>query len=368
MKFGVFDHMDDAGVPLGELFAGRLRLAEAYDRAGFHAYHLAEHHGTPIGCAASPGLFLAALAQRTTKLRFGPMVYLLPFYHPLRLIEEVCMLDQMSGGRLELGVGRGVSPFETANYALDFAQTQAMYHEAFQVLLKGLRRGRADLRRQILSLRQGADDPAAGAAPASAAVVRRQPSPTMPIGRRRTTSTSSRWRRRRRCGRSSSATSRCESKLGKDDSTLYGVGRHVVVADTDEAALAIARRAYPRWRTNFFWLFERHGSAPRVAGALSEDLRRTGGARHRRRRLAADRARFHRRRHQGHRSQLLDALARLRRHDARGSAALGRPVRPRGDAGVQVTELCHRSRRASEDRPAASFPSSDRLPPNSYYR
>jgi alkanesulfonate monooxygenase SsuD/methylene tetrahydromethanopterin reductase-like flavin-dependent oxidoreductase (luciferase family) len=56
-------------------------------------------------------------------------------------------------------------------------------------------------------------------------------------------------------------------RLGKDDSTLYGVGRHVVVADTDEAALAIARRVYPRWRTNFFWLFERHGSAPRV-GAL----------------------------------------------------------------------------------------------------
>lgn len=93
MKFGVFDHLDDAGVPHGELFAGRLKLAEAYDRAGFHAYHLAEHHGTPLGCAASPGLFLAALAQRTSRLRFGPMVYLLPFYHPLRLIEEVCMLD-----------------------------------------------------------------------------------------------------------------------------------------------------------------------------------------------------------------------------------------------------------------------------------
>ena len=48
------------------------------------------------------------------------------------------MLDQLSGGRFELGVGRGVSLFETATYALDFAQTQAMYHEAFQVLLKGL--------------------------------------------------------------------------------------------------------------------------------------------------------------------------------------------------------------------------------------
>ena len=138
MKFGVFDHMDDAGVPLAQLYADRLRLVEAYDRAGLYGYHLAEHHATPLGCAASPGLFLAAMAQRTTKLRFGPMVYLLPFYHPLRLIEEVCMLDQMSGGRFELGVGRGVSPFETAAYALDFAQTQPMYHEAFQVLMKGL--------------------------------------------------------------------------------------------------------------------------------------------------------------------------------------------------------------------------------------
>jgi alkanesulfonate monooxygenase SsuD/methylene tetrahydromethanopterin reductase-like flavin-dependent oxidoreductase (luciferase family) len=66
------------------------------------------------------------------------MVYLLPFYHPLRLIEEVCMLDQLSGGRFQLGVGRGVSMYETLAYGLDFAKTQAMYHEAFQVLLKGL--------------------------------------------------------------------------------------------------------------------------------------------------------------------------------------------------------------------------------------
>ena len=65
MKFGVFDHMDDAGVPLGQLYADRLALVEAYDRAGIYGYHLAEHHSTPLGCAASPGLFLAAVAQRT---------------------------------------------------------------------------------------------------------------------------------------------------------------------------------------------------------------------------------------------------------------------------------------------------------------
>jgi alkanesulfonate monooxygenase SsuD/methylene tetrahydromethanopterin reductase-like flavin-dependent oxidoreductase (luciferase family) len=54
------------------------------------------------------------------------------------------------------------------------------------------------------------------------------------------------------------------AKSGMADSLLHGVGRHVVVADTDEAALAIARRAYPRWRESFRWLFRRHGAEPRI--------------------------------------------------------------------------------------------------------
>src|SRR5262249_50288786 len=68
MKFSVFDHMDDAGGPLGQLYADRLALIEAYDVSGIYGYHLAEHHSTPLGCAASPGLFLAAMTQRTKTL------------------------------------------------------------------------------------------------------------------------------------------------------------------------------------------------------------------------------------------------------------------------------------------------------------
>src|SRR3979490_1084475 len=79
MKFGIFDHIDDAGVPLGQLYADRLTIAEAYDRAGFYGYHVAEHHTTPLGAAASPALIFAALAQRTKTLRFGPLASLLPF-------------------------------------------------------------------------------------------------------------------------------------------------------------------------------------------------------------------------------------------------------------------------------------------------
>jgi alkanesulfonate monooxygenase SsuD/methylene tetrahydromethanopterin reductase-like flavin-dependent oxidoreductase (luciferase family) len=138
MKFGIFDHMDDSGVPVSEQYENRLRLIEAYDRGGFYAYHLAEHHGTPLGYAPSPSVFLAAVAQRTKKLRFGPLVYLLPLYHPLRLIEEICMLDQMSGGRFELGVGRGVSPIEVGFYGADPAKGSKQFAEALEVIKKGL--------------------------------------------------------------------------------------------------------------------------------------------------------------------------------------------------------------------------------------
>jgi alkanesulfonate monooxygenase SsuD/methylene tetrahydromethanopterin reductase-like flavin-dependent oxidoreductase (luciferase family) len=138
MRFGVFDHMDDSGEPLSQQYETRLGLIEAYDRHGFHAYHMAEHHGTPLGYAPSPAVFLAAVAQRTRRLRFGPLVFLLPLYHPLRLIEEICMLDQMSGGRLELGVGRGVSPIEVGLFDVDFSQGLARYIEALEIVLKGL--------------------------------------------------------------------------------------------------------------------------------------------------------------------------------------------------------------------------------------
>jgi alkanesulfonate monooxygenase SsuD/methylene tetrahydromethanopterin reductase-like flavin-dependent oxidoreductase (luciferase family) len=101
MKFGVFDHMDRSGADLGQLYQNRLRLTEAYDRAGFYAYHVAEHRGTPLGRSPSPSVFLSAVARRTERLRFGPMVYVRSTYHPLRILEEICMLDQLSGGRLD---------------------------------------------------------------------------------------------------------------------------------------------------------------------------------------------------------------------------------------------------------------------------
>jgi alkanesulfonate monooxygenase SsuD/methylene tetrahydromethanopterin reductase-like flavin-dependent oxidoreductase (luciferase family) len=270
MKFGVFDHMDDAGVPLAQLYADRLALAETYDRAGIWGYHLAEHHSTPLGCAASPGLFLAALAQRTKRLKFGPLVYLLPFYHPLRLIEEICMLDQMSNGRLQLGVGRGVSPFETRAYGLDFAKTADIYHEAYQLVLRGLTSDVLTFEGKHFQFR---DVPI---------ILRPAQRPHPPLWYGTSIPDNVDWPAEndvniviialRPAGRTMiDRYHGVRAKLGKSNATpLLGIARHIVVAETDEAALAIARRAYPRWRTSFRWLFQRHGVEPRIGPLYPE--------------------------------------------------------------------------------------------------
>jgi alkanesulfonate monooxygenase SsuD/methylene tetrahydromethanopterin reductase-like flavin-dependent oxidoreductase (luciferase family) len=139
VAFGIFDHLERREVPLDQLYEERLQLIEAADRAGIFCYHLAEHHATPLGMAPSPGVFLAAVAMRTRKIHMGPLVYLLPLYHPVRLVEEICMLDQLSGGRYQVGVGRGVSPYELAYLNVNFLESRAIFEESLKAIVAGLR-------------------------------------------------------------------------------------------------------------------------------------------------------------------------------------------------------------------------------------
>ena len=109
MQYGVFDHIEPVqGIPLSEIYELRLKQLEVFDQSGFYAYHLAEHHTPAVhSLAPSQNVFLAAASQRTRDLRLAPCVYVLPLHHPIRLIEEISMLDHLSNGRLEIGVGRG---------------------------------------------------------------------------------------------------------------------------------------------------------------------------------------------------------------------------------------------------------------------
>src|SRR5262249_45678032 len=104
VAFGVFDWIDRGKAPLRQLYEERLQLLEVAHAAALFSPPLADPHATPLRMAPSPALSLPAAAQRTRRIRLGPLVYLLPLYNPLRLIEEICMLDHLSDGRLELGI------------------------------------------------------------------------------------------------------------------------------------------------------------------------------------------------------------------------------------------------------------------------
>jgi alkanesulfonate monooxygenase SsuD/methylene tetrahydromethanopterin reductase-like flavin-dependent oxidoreductase (luciferase family) len=279
MKFGVFDHLDASGAPLDRFYEDRLRLCAAYERAGIHAYHVAEHHHTPLGLAASPSVFLSALAQRTRTLRFGPVVYTLPLYHPLRLADEICMLDQMSGGRLELGIGRGVSPMEFGLFGVDIAQSQPMYFEAYQVLMQALTsksvtfEGQHYRFRNVPMLLEPMQKPhpplwyglsrieaTEWAAANRVSVVGNQPAAKV---REFTDRYRAEWKR-----------------LGNDPARIpfMGFTRHAVVADDDATALALARRGYKRWFASFIKLWREAGNEPAFLPYVEDfdEIRRRG--------------------------------------------------------------------------------------------
>src|ERR1700744_3340661 len=132
MKIGLFDHVEDGARPVATLFDERLKFVEAADAAGIYCLHVAEHHATPLNMVPAPGVYLAAVARATKRMRLGPLVYLPPLYSPLRLIGEICMLDHLSHGRLEVGVGRGDSPFELKYHNVEHGQSREIFSDALE--------------------------------------------------------------------------------------------------------------------------------------------------------------------------------------------------------------------------------------------
>ena len=263
MQFGVFDHLDLGTLPLGQHYENRLRLIEDYDQLGIRSYHLAEHHATPLGMAPSPGVFLAAVAQRTRRLRFGPLVYTLSMHHPLRIAEEICMLDQLSGGRFELGVGRGISPHEVAYWGIDPAQAQAMYIEALQIILAALASKTVNFSGEFYRLRQ---------VPMELEPVQR-PYPPLWYGLARPEGLP--WVVANRvnivCNGPPALVRQITdgyreqwAAAGHDPNALplMGMTRTIVIAPTDDEALTVGRRAHRRWYQSFMQLWNKHGTRP----------------------------------------------------------------------------------------------------------
>lgn len=259
-KVGVFDHVDRGADDTAAFYAQRLAITELYDRLGFYSYHVAEHHSTPLGLAPSPNVYLSMVAGRTQRLRIGALVYLLPFYHPLRLLEELCMLDQMSGGRLDVGIGKGVSPVEAGFHGVDPKTSQAVFEESITLLLAGFATRQLSFDGDFFHYKD---------IPIELEPFQR-PHPPLWYG---VTSAESAERCAHRGYNVLTSTApdeaaevlkphRAISRAPGSQELLAGIIRYIVVADTDEAALEIAAAAYPSWYDSFHNLFRKYGTGP----------------------------------------------------------------------------------------------------------
>jgi alkanesulfonate monooxygenase SsuD/methylene tetrahydromethanopterin reductase-like flavin-dependent oxidoreductase (luciferase family) len=265
MEFGIFDHLDRNSLPLAAFYEQRLKLTEAYDRAGFYSYHLAEHHFTPLGMAPSPSVFLASIAQRTKRLRFGPLVFALPLHHPLRVLEEICMLDHLGGGRLDIGFGRGSVPYETKYYGQNVEQREKIYRERLEIILKAFSVDVLTFEGEFDSFKD---------VPMEIKPLQK-PHPPIYYGAHSPDSAERAARKGLNIINNdvTDVTRRCVARFRQVWNEVNGSGgptpkmgmsRFVVVGKTDREGLDIARRAYPMWYHSFNQLHRLHNSSPQL--------------------------------------------------------------------------------------------------------
>jgi alkanesulfonate monooxygenase SsuD/methylene tetrahydromethanopterin reductase-like flavin-dependent oxidoreductase (luciferase family) len=126
----------DRSVPLNSVYQNALERFVIMDQSGYDAVWLAEHHFSSFSVCPSVHMMGVMAAARTTRLRIGTGVSLAPFYHPLRLAEEVALLDVLSGGRVNWGAGRGFDRSEFAAFGIPGEESAARFHETVDIVLK----------------------------------------------------------------------------------------------------------------------------------------------------------------------------------------------------------------------------------------
>ena len=267
MKFGLFDHIDRTDDrPLAQQFDERIEFVKAADEAGFYCLHVAEHHSSPLNMCPAPSIYLAMVAQATKQIHIGPLVYLLTLYTPLRLAEEICMLDHISKGRLEVGVGRGVSPFELNFHRVDHDDSRNIFFDAYACLNEALSNDVFSYEGKYFSY----DNVPMPLRPYQA--------PLPPYWYGSSNTVGAEWAGKQ----GMHFTSNGPIPQGKENIHAYvtalkkrggpaqpksefpggaaiGQLRHIIVADTDEEARAIAKPALEHHIANLNWLRMRHG-------------------------------------------------------------------------------------------------------------
>lgn len=278
MKFGLFDHVDSSARTLTRHYDDRIALVAAADAAGFYGYHVAEHHATPLNMVPIPSVYLAALSRVTSRIRLGTLCYLLPLYSPLRLVEELCMLDHLSHGRFDVGIGRGVSPFELNLHKTDPETAREVFAEAFAAVIAGLTEEKFTFAGKHFTYT---------GVPIELKPLQR---PHPPIWYPSSSQSGARWAGERglhfvtlgAVERAKANVASYRDALATRGAPLVssadfpggsaiGIVRDIVIADSVAAARKIAAPAYARWYRSLTKL-ERENAAPHVTQAFYEDI------------------------------------------------------------------------------------------------
>ncbi|MCH9673466.1 MAG: LLM class flavin-dependent oxidoreductase [Gammaproteobacteria bacterium] len=127
-----------------EVYSNELRLAEMAEPLGFDSVWSVEHHFTDYTMCPDVAQFLSYMAGKTTRVKLGSMVMVLPWHDPMRVAEQVSMLDNMSDGRMVLGVGRGLGRVEFDGFRVDMNTSRQRFVECAEMLLQGLEDGHCE--------------------------------------------------------------------------------------------------------------------------------------------------------------------------------------------------------------------------------
>jgi len=135
MRFGTFFFFQAApGHRHADIIHRELEQVEWTEELGFDEVWFTEHHFIDYGLSVDPSSLAAAAASRTRRVRIGLAAAILPFHHPLRLAEQMALVDIISSGRLDVGVGRGNRPAEFAGYRVPQVESRERFDETVEIL------------------------------------------------------------------------------------------------------------------------------------------------------------------------------------------------------------------------------------------
>src|SRR5215813_12031876 len=139
MDFGTFLLMQSPSARTSqEIYSRGIEVAQAAEALGFRNVWLAEHHFSTYGYLSRPAQLATYIAAKTTRLRVGTAVIVVPLHHPLVVAEEIATVDLLSDGRLDVGLGRGYQRYEFERLGQDLGESRQRWEEAVDVILLAL--------------------------------------------------------------------------------------------------------------------------------------------------------------------------------------------------------------------------------------